>query len=234
MIKEFSNAVCERIGYYVYILKDPRNDTIFYVGKGKGNRLFQHVQCALENATDNDKYNLIREIHKDGKEVEHFILRHGLEEKLSLEIESTIIDLLGIENLTNSVKGHDTWERGLKTVDEVFQHYDAKAVTFAEPCIIININRLYTRGISAQKLYDSTRASWIVGTKRDRAKYAIASYRGLVREVYEIEKWQPNGGDRWEFVGKVAEDKIRDKYLNQSLENYIKKGGQNPIRYTFK
>lgn len=233
MIKEFSNAVCERIGYYVYILKDPRNDSIFYVGKGKGNRLFQHVQCALENATDSDKYNLIREIHKDGKEVEHFILRHGLEEKLSLEIESTIIDLLGIENLTNSVKGHDTWERGLKTVDEVFQHYDAKAVTFDEPCIIININRLYTRGISARKLYDSTRASWIVGTKRDRAKYAIASYRGLVREIYEIEKWQPNG-DRWEFIGKVAEDKIRDKYLNQSLENYIKKGGQNPIRYTFK
>lgn len=40
MIKKFSNAVCERIGYYVYILKDPRNDTVFYVGKGKGNRLF--------------------------------------------------------------------------------------------------------------------------------------------------------------------------------------------------
>jgi hypothetical protein len=233
MIKEFSNAVCERIGYYVYILKDPRNDTIFYVGKGNGNRLFQHVQCALENETENDKYNLIREILNSGKEVEHFILRHGLEEKLAFEIESTVIDLLGIENLTNSVKGHDTWERGLKTVDEVSQHYDAKAVTFDEPCIIININRLYTRGISAQKLYDSTRASWIVGTKRDRAKYAIASYRGLVREVYEIEKWQPNG-DRWEFIGKVADDEIRDKYLNQSLENYIKKGGQNPIRYTFK
>jgi len=233
MIKEFSNSVSERIGYYVYILKDPRNDSIFYVGKGKGNRVFQHVRCALENETENDKYNLIREIHKDSKEVEHFILRHGLEEKLSYEIESTIIDLLGIENLTNSAKGHDTWERGLKTVDEVFQHYDAKAVTFVEPCIIININRLFTRSMTANQLYDSTRASWIVGTKRDRAKYAIASYRGLVREVYEIEKWQPNG-DRWEFIGKVAEDKIRDKYLNQSLENYIKKGGQNPIRYTFK
>jgi uncharacterized protein len=233
MIKEFSNAVCERIGYYVYILKDPRNDTIFYVGKGKGNRIFQHVQCALDKETENDKYNLIREILSSKKEVEHFILRHGLEEKLAFEIESTIIDMLGIENLTNSVKGHDTWERGLKTVDEVFQHYDAKAITFEEPCIIININRLYTRGISAQKLYDSTRASWIVGIKRERAKYAIASYRGLVREVYEIEKWQPNGV-RWEFIGKVAVDEIRDKYLNQSLENYIKKGGQNPIRYTFK
>jgi len=151
---------------------------------------------------------------------------------LAFEIESSVIDLLGLEKLTNSVRGHNTWERGLKTVDEVVQHYDAKAVIFDEPCIIININRLYTRGISAEKLYDSTRASWVVGTKRNIAKYAIASFRGLVREVYEIEKWQPNG-ERWEFVGKVAANEVREKYLNQSLENYIKKGGQNPIRYTF-
>ncbi len=233
MITEFSQAVCERIGYYVYILKDPRDGKIFYVGKGQGNRIFQHLRCALESSTENDKYNLIRLIFNDSKSVEHFILRHGLEEKLALEIESAVIDLFGIENLTNTVKGHDTWERGLKTVDEVLQYYDANAITFVEPCIIININRLYTRSMTAQQLYDATRASWIVGTKRDRAKYAIASFRGLVREVYEIEKWQPNGG-RWEFVGKIAEDKIRDKYLNQSLENYIKKGGRNPIRYTFK
>ena len=233
MIKEFSQAVRERIGYYVYLLKDPRDDSIFYVGKGNGNRIFQHLHCALENETENDKYNLIREIISEGMEVEHYILRHGLEEKLSLEIESTVIDLLGIENLTNSIKGYDSWERGFKTVDEVFQHYDAKVVTIDEPCIIININHLFTRGMSAQKLYDSTRASWIVGAKRDKAKYAIASYRGLVREVYKIEKWQPNG-DRWEFDGNVAEDKIRDKYLNQSLSIYIKKGGRNPIRYTFK
>jgi len=234
MIKEFSNAVCERIGSYVYILKDPRNGNIFYVGKGKGNRIFQHALCALGEETEiqNYKYNLIREIYDSGNKVEHYILRHGIDDNLAFEIESSVIDLLGLENLTNSVRGHNTWDRGLKTVDEVVQHYDAKAVTFDEPCIIININRLYTRGISAEKLYDSTRASWVVGAKRNRAKYAIASFRGLVREVYEIEKWQPNG-ERWEFVGKVADNEIREKYLNQSLENYIKKGGQNPIKYTF-
>jgi uncharacterized protein len=60
MITEFSKAVCERIGSYVYILKDPRNGNIFYVGKGKRNRVFQHLNCALVNSTDNDKYNLIR------------------------------------------------------------------------------------------------------------------------------------------------------------------------------
>lgn len=34
-MKNFSQAVCENIGYYVYFLKDPRNNNIFYVGKGK-------------------------------------------------------------------------------------------------------------------------------------------------------------------------------------------------------
>ncbi|CDF99459.1 Putative uncharacterized protein [Avibacterium paragallinarum JF4211] len=38
----FSTGVIEKIGYYIYCLVDPRNQNIFYVGKGKGNRVFQH------------------------------------------------------------------------------------------------------------------------------------------------------------------------------------------------
>lgn len=60
MIRKCSNAVCERIGCYIHILKDPRNDTIFYVGKGRKNRVFQHVQCALKNVTQNDRYDYCR------------------------------------------------------------------------------------------------------------------------------------------------------------------------------
>jgi uncharacterized protein len=38
-MREFSKAVCERIGFYVYVLKDPRTSIIFYIGKGVGNRV---------------------------------------------------------------------------------------------------------------------------------------------------------------------------------------------------
>jgi hypothetical protein len=38
----FSQAVIENLGYYVYYLKDPRDDKVFYLGKGVGNRLFNH------------------------------------------------------------------------------------------------------------------------------------------------------------------------------------------------
>ena len=43
--------VAERLGpYYVYALIDPRDDSIFYVGKGTGLRLLSHGQEALLKA----------------------------------------------------------------------------------------------------------------------------------------------------------------------------------------
>ncbi|NDW11461.1 hypothetical protein D0T50_00975 [Bacteroides sp. 214] len=238
-IEKFSQAICERIGCYVYILIDPRDKTVFYVGKGVANRVFDHVGCALDSETENDKYNLIREITSEGYCVEHLILRHGIDEKTALEIESCVIDLFdylyiitGKPSLTNIVKGHNSWTRGLKTVDEIIQLYDAKPVTLEEPCIIININRKYDAHMDDEKLYEATRASWVLGPKRNKAKYVVAAYRGLVREIYEIESWNPIY-DRWEFFGKIADEPIRSKYKNGSLEKYIKKGGQNPIRYSF-
>lgn len=212
-------------------LKDPRTASIFYIGKGLANRVFQHVSGALLSPILSDKLNLIKDIHIAGFEVEHYILRHGLTQELAFEIESACIDLFGIDNLTNTVKGHDNWERGLKTVNEVAQHYDAKIVTIEEPSIIVNINRLYNRFMTPQQLYDATRSAWKVAShRRDAVKYAVAAYRGIVREVYKIDSWNSKG-NRWEFNGKVAESEVRDKYLNQSLDNYVIKGSQNPIKY---
>lgn len=234
-MNEFSNSVCEKIKYYVYILKDPRTSNTFYIGKGLGNRVFQHVAGSLMSPQINDKLNLIREIHDSGNKVDHYILRHDLTEAQALEIESACIDLLGLENLTNAVKGHNTWERGLKSIDEINQLYNAKIVTILEPTIIITVNRYFERFMSAEKLYEVTRSAWkVANLRRGKVKYAIAAYKGIVREVYTIESWNLKAEEnRWEFTGSIAESEIREKYINQSLDNYIKKGSQNPIKYTF-
>jgi hypothetical protein len=37
-------GVAEKLGYYVYALRDPtRSGAIFYVGKGQGDRVYQHA-----------------------------------------------------------------------------------------------------------------------------------------------------------------------------------------------
>ena len=116
----------------------------------------------------------------------------------------------------------------------------ATPVEVRHKAILITINRLYRSDMSAEELYEVTRGTWVVGPRRAGATYAMAVYKGIVREVYTIEQWFPGGTlgyytrdaskfrgtGRWEFKGSVAND-IRDQYVGFS----IGKGGQNPIRY---
>lgn len=136
--KFFSQAVCEKIGYYVYVLINPITNTIFYVGKGVANRVFEHEIHAMSTTDKGDKLDIIREIHRNGQTVVHKILRHGLTQEQAFEIESACIDLLGLDNLTNVVSGHYSYERGLMSVDEVEQLYAATPVILTEPTVIIN------------------------------------------------------------------------------------------------
>ena len=54
-IEKFSPEVCKELDYYVYRLIDPRNGETFYVGKGKDNRVFEHVKQALKLDKDEDE-----------------------------------------------------------------------------------------------------------------------------------------------------------------------------------
>ncbi len=231
----FSQSVIERLEYYVYFLQDPRNSDIFYIGKGEGNRVFAHVECAIKSTdTDNLKEEIIKDIIGSGHKVKHYILRHGLTEDEAFQLEAALIDFIGKDNLSNQQGGHDSRhdssDFGIKTTDEISAMYDAEPLDTDIPIILININKLYHRKITDSELYESTRKSWKLGERKNKAKYAVAHYRGLTRAVYEIESWRPNK-NRWEFIGKLAPDDIRFKLRYKSIKHLFKKGAANPIRY---
>ncbi len=46
MTESFPSDVAAKLKFYVYRLIDPRNGETFYVGKGKGNRVFSHIRAA--------------------------------------------------------------------------------------------------------------------------------------------------------------------------------------------
>lgn len=81
-ITEFPSGVIEHLGWYVYRLIDPRDGSTFYVGKGKGNRVFAHMRGEVAAADDDEllsnKLKQIREIRLAGLEVIHVIHRHGM------------------------------------------------------------------------------------------------------------------------------------------------------------
>lgn len=237
----FDQLTIEKLDFYVYALISPTDNKPFYIGKGIGNRVFNHQNCALKDDFSNLKLDTIREIIASGKEVEHLIIRHGLTEKEAFEIEASLIDFgnrFGFE-FSNLVLGHHSSGKGLMTTDEIVRIHNAKPLTeLTDPVIIININRKYIRGNSSEEIYKSTKQAWVVGEhKRNTTKYALSEYSGIVIEVFEIEEWYeietPDNKrkSRWGFNGRIAKSEIREKYINKSLAHTKKKGAANPIKY---
>lgn len=236
-----SQNVARKLGHYVYLLVDPADDTVFYVGKGKGGRALAH----LTDDEETEKAEIIRNIRDRGQEPRIEILGHGLKDaETALRIESAAIDLLGVSSLSNRVRGWRSGEVGRMPLRQLIAFYEREPVEITEPAILIRINRLYRYGMSANDLYDVTRIAWRVGRRRERARYAFAVHEGIVREVYTIAQWLPAGSTytprnprglmapgRWEFVGTVADDEIRRRYLDKDVGHYFQRGAQNPITY---
>ncbi len=90
--------------YYVYELIDPSNNQVFYVGKGKGDRVSHHVrQCRRDSKyqSNKDKINRIKSIlDMDLDVIENIIQVFDTQEE-AIEFESEMISLYGIDNLTN-------------------------------------------------------------------------------------------------------------------------------------
>ncbi len=144
----FDEKTQQELKSYVYMLLDPNDNKPFYVGKGNGNRVFEHMNRALSDPDISTlKYDKIREIVDVRKQsVQHVIVRHGLTDAEAFHVEGALIDTLihcGL-GLTNQQGGHNSIEKGLMTSQEIIQKYNAYPLdVIARDCVIININNSY-------------------------------------------------------------------------------------------
>lgn len=243
---EFKQSVIEALQNYVYCLVDPRDNRIFYVGKGRANRVFDHAADSLNEELASLKLDTIRDIHRLGMDVRYYIVRHGLNEDEALLVESTLIDVLTYRDfnmetvLTNIQSGHHQWDKGVKTVDEINILYDCDEIQpkDGERIMCININKTFIPGSDhhgiRDSIYEATRKYWKVnGARARKADLVFSIYQGIVRAVFRPSAWMVSDrafekGPRWEFVGTEILD---SEYLNKSIKTFIQKGNQNPIRY---
>lgn len=113
-----------------------------------------------------------------------------------------------------------------------------------EPALLIRISRAYDADMTQEELYDITRSSWKVNHDRvQNVEYAFSIYQGQILEVYKVAGWYSAGttfaernedalaSGRFEFVGTIAEDEVRDKYINKSAKHLFKPGNASPVMY---
>ena len=254
----FDEKTIHKLKAYVYALFDPLEDRPFYIGKGRGNRVFQHVEGAILEDKESNKYEKIRDIRArtQNNGVKHTVIRHGMSDEVAFEVESALIDLANRTgaNLTNEVTGHNSIENGMMSTDDILRKYNAQPLNeLLHSVVIININKKYklvrdealkvnTKYFGKDLIYESVKKAWVIGKRRDTVEYVLAEYKGIIVEVYEVieeningqlEKWYPVPGfkNRWGFHGKKAIDEVSSYYINKSISHHKKRGAANPVRY---
>lgn len=260
--KQFSEkALMSLSGYYVYALVDPRTNEVFYIGKGTDNRVFSHeIESEKSPKSEKSKFKKIREIESIGLAVKRVIINWGMTESEAFASEASLINLMNFlskDTLTNVVTGHHVHES--LTVEDFELLHGSECLKLSEikhSILIIKINKLYHRDMTAKEMYDAVRGHWRASLntiKQRKVKYVFGVYNQLIVAVYQPDEWHyvhemidvPRTEDwnkdifermknRIYFICKDYEklDAEGMFYLNKSIaELKVNQSAQNPITY---
>jgi hypothetical protein len=261
-IKLFSEKAVEQLnGFYVYALIDPRNNQVFYIGKGIGNRVFSHeIESGKSPKSEKAKLKRIQEIEAAGFDVKRVIVNWSMTESEAFAAEAALINMLSFlsaDMLTNAVAGHHVHEA--MTVEDFDLLYGAehlKQEDIQHSIMVIKINKLYRKGMNPKELYDIVRGNWrasMASIQKRNVEYVFGVYNQLIVAVYKPDEWHyvhdridvpqiddldeetlERGKDRVYFVCQDYEhlDKNQQFYLHKSIADLkVNQSSQNPITY---
>ena len=247
-MEEFPQEIHEALGYYVYRLIDPRNGLTFYIGKGRGNRVFQHMMDSLslrEGEDDvSEKLRTIREIRAEGLSPLHVIHRHRMSEREALLVEAAMIDAHA--GLTNVMGGHGSDDCGPATAKQLLMRYQAKEMVMSEQQRLMAIN--ISSSCIERPIEDAVACAWRVSLSRaKRATHILAMIGGVCRDVFVPQCWLPatkenfpqlqeDRSGRYGFRGARACEEDAAMFVGKKLplKYQRRKGMASPVLYTYK
>ena len=199
---KFSAKIQEELGDYVYRLIDPRNGETFYVGKGQGNRVFDHVEDVrekLKNSQNNEsestetnqtnsKEERIKSILVEKLEVCHIIHRHKIPKDAVSHVEAAVMD--SFPGLTNFQSGHKSNKTGPMSIEQIKRKYDLPEIDIGkDKILLINVKSLKENN-DEEKIKEQVECAWRVDTKRaERADFVLAVQEGICIGAFKNNAW---------------------------------------------
>jgi hypothetical protein len=200
----------EKLGKYIYALRDPRDGKIFYVGQGTNDRIFDHFNQAEYFANSSKSFNemssktiRILDIWKNNEDVQWLILSHNLpiDNNVADYVESAIFDSLSESQNGETLNEHSPPKSSRLLPDDI----EAMAADFVNPTsqyknvFVFPIQNALLRGVSP---YDSTRTAWAVNNNYRSLSpaYAVGLKNSISKGSFEIESWaNVYGTNKFEF-----------------------------------
>lgn len=231
----FSEFVQQNLNYYVYRLIDPRNQSTFYIGKGRGNRIFDHVNSVKNNNRSvSNKELIIQSLLDQNLQPGYVIHRHGMDEQTAFEVEGALLD--AYPEALNDANGHDNASRGLMTVKEILFKYELPELPLPNfSVLIINVNNI-SNPFDRDAIYKQVQGDWVLSVQNaSRMEYVLAVYKGIAIGIFKPLEWLPSKQPRrFYFKGKEASSEIWQMYIGENgkrITNPKMKNSQNPIKY---
>ena len=220
----FPPGAASKLGWYVYLLVDPRSGRPFYVGRGRGDRCFRHVraagaaQAAAEARVGADPpsepdpghhdapgrefpvLDRINEVEAAAGPVGVEILRYGLDADQARLVEVAAHDALGLQlDPKLDSQRQSASELGLRLAKRAKFKRDHRVVL------------LQVDGQGADGAYEEVRHGWRIGRRwidprsPRSPRWAVIVAGELVVAAYGIEAWEatPVPG-RWGRDGATA------------------------------
>lgn len=222
-MKQFQEKTKRELKSYVYVLTYSENgqEIIFYVGKGKGDRVFEHFDEVNKIELSTLKNDSLSEKQKTilNNKCNAYIVAAGLEQSEALKIESTLISLNSVlpkSFLTNKVSGHHTFP--VTRVEQIDFKY-SRPIDLDKYC---NENKIKILGLKTneESYYPSMHQDfrgvlegiWNVNEEKlEQTTYVVGIFRGTIYGIYKYVKgsvsrpalWTQERWDRWQQVHQM-------------------------------
>ncbi|WP_241387322.1 GIY-YIG nuclease family protein [Rhodococcus sp. CH91] len=212
--------ICDQLGAYVYALLDPRDRSIFYVGAGRGNRIFTLVWTALGEtgklteagekaplSTPETEAALqrIRTVYESGYAVEHFVVADGLHPKSDAEhtavvTAEAVIAALGLTephrgeavltNLAGATEESEADRTAIPIAELVRQYSASPAPELPTPCVVLRINE--AKKASPAAVRELASKAWPAGAaaRAIDGLPIVVVADNIVRAVYRATGWE--------------------------------------------
>lgn len=214
--------------YYVYVYSDPDTRQPFYVGKGRGNRVQAHMDF---DVPEREKQAKIDRLRRQGRDPIIEIMQWGLSEKAAFAAEAALIQLIGLDQLSNMQSGRGTVKLHADFIEFI---RDKKPLVISprkgEEMLIISANGFYRSGMSRFELYDAVRGNLPVSKDRvESCRRVLVVWRGYVIDVYtdpecvdagkEARSFKTAGTPKgFDIVASFANDILRNHFVGRQLD----------------